>query len=224
MLIRCSTKQKEAAGIELSVRRKIFFLLLFSGILLGSLSSQNDSRLIYRDQLQKYRLLGLTLGHETRTVTENYQTDSSDSISNLGIIGLNYSTLTGSRLGFYTDSYLQIPTGSDKGLLMDLTAGIGWNIWHNNWGLLPGIGFHGGFSSLMSDPFAENEDMLYLSFGFGAGLKFLYRLTDSIILYSGFSGNYDTLEFTANERYRDRDNEFKNALDYKGSAGVGIEL
>ncbi|OQY33053.1 MAG: hypothetical protein B6241_08900 [Spirochaetaceae bacterium 4572_59] len=195
-----------------------------SGLLTGPLFSQTGNSSKIGDQLQKFHLLGLSFGRETRILTENYQTDSSDYDSSLGIIGLNYCTLIGSRLGFYSDLYLQIPRESQEGFLMDFTGGIGWNVWHNNWGLLPGIGFHGGCSSLKSDPFAEDEDMLYLSFGFGAGIKLLYRLTDRIILYSGFSGNYDTLEFTTNARYRDRNNEFQRAFDYKGSAGMGIDL
>lgn len=225
MQILCFIKQKKAAGTRLSIKStRPFLLFLMSGFFLTPLYSQNIRNRIDGDQLQKFHLIGFALGNETRVLTENYQTAPTDSQTDLTLTGLNYCTLIGSRLGFYSDLYLQLPLKSEEGYLLDFTGGIGWNIWYKNWGLLPGIGFHAGCSSLKSDPFAEDEDMLYLSFGFGTGLKLLYRLTDNIVLYTGFSGNYDTLEFTTNTRYRDRDNKFKKAFDYKGSAGLGIEL
>ena len=177
-------------------------------------------------ELQQFHFIGLSMGKENRTLTLDYLKDTiSDTNDKLGTGGLEYTSLIGSRLGFYSNLFLQLPLNlSDRiGILLDYTGGIGWNLWKGNWGLLPGIGFHAGYTYLQNHDFAEGENIFYVSFGIGGGLKLLYR-KDRLIFYAGVSADYDSLEFTTNPRYRDRDNTFKSTVDYKAGAGVGIEL
>jgi hypothetical protein len=206
-----------------SIRKTAHFLLLF--ILLSvPLSSQEKTQLL-QDELRSFHLFGLTIGTEERILTENYQSDPESDHYETGLGGINYACLIGSRLGYYSDLYIQVPAAEKgKGFLLDYTGGVGWNIWHGKWGLLPGVGFHGGYSFFPEDVFAEKENTFYFSFGIGAGVKLLYRLENSLILFGGVSGNYDTLEFSSNPRYRDRKNAFDRTIDYKGSLGAGIEL
>ncbi len=199
-------------------------LLLLLFLWTQSIPSQENGA--PEDQLQRFHLMGFSVGHEARTLTENYQFDPVENRQELESIGLEYTTLIGSRLGFFSDLFLHIPVNgeSPQGGVGDFTAGLGWNIWSGNWGLLPGIGFHTGVTYLGNDPFSEGEDTLYISFGLGGGCKVLYRWNNRFITYVGYLGNFDTLEFSANPRYRDRDNSFKNTYDMKVSLGAGLEI
>jgi hypothetical protein len=167
------------------------------------------------------------MGSESRTLTEDYQLETAeDDTADIPLTGLNYTSLIGSRLGYYSDLYVQIPLEfrEQKGIHLDYTGGIGWNLWYGNWGIIPGLGFHLGYTYLKDDAFSEGEDMFYLSVGMGGGIKLLYRLSETLLVYTGVSGNYNTLEFSTNPRYRERSNSFKKAFDYKGCAGIGFEL
>ncbi len=200
---------------------------LYTVLFLLFISPSNAQNIdpILEDQLQKFHFCGLSFGLETRTLEKDYQEKSSEVSSDSKLIGLNYSSLIGSRLGYYSDAFLLIPLKfSSRGLSMDYTGGIGWNIWRGKWGILPGAGFHTGFSYYKNDEFADGEDMSYFSFGPGAGVKILYKLTDTFILFASYSFSYDTLEFSSNPSYTNRDNAFKRTIDNRGSIGLGMEL
>ena len=205
-------------------KRKRSLFAVVSLLFLTSLNSQDTDPLL-KDQLQKFHFTGLSFGFETRTIEEDYREKSNEVSSEYKLIGLNYSSLIGSRLGYYSDAFLLIPLRlNSQGFSLDYTGGIGWNIWRDKWGILPGAGFHAGFSYYKDDEFADGEDMSYFSFGPGAGIKILYKLTETFIPFASFSFSYDTLEFSSNPSYTDRDNAFKRTIDYRGSIGLGVEL
>ena len=203
---------------KVSLLASVFLLFL------SPLTAQETDPVL-EDQLQKFHFAGLSYGLETRTIEEDYQETSSEVSSDTRLIGLNYSSLIGSRLGYYSDAFLLIPLEfSSQGISLDYTGGIGWNIWRDKWGILPGAGFHAGYSCYKDDDFADGADMSYFSFGPGAGIKILYRLTETVIPFVSCSFSYDTLEFSSNPNYTDRDNAFKRTIDYRGSIGLGVEL
>ncbi len=200
----------------------LFTLLLT--LLSTGLYSQEQKNL--EDELQKFHFGGLSTGRETRILIEDYQNDSGEKKDTINSIGLEYCGLIGSRLGFYTDLLIQIPGNfsENRGFLMDFTSGIGWNIWYGRWGFLPGLGLHTGYTYLQTDPFGDGGQSFFLSFGPGGGIKVLYRLNKDLILYTGYQGNYDTLQFSDNQQFRDRDNSFKGSFSHNFSLGAGLEL
>jgi len=168
---------------------------------------------------------------ESRTIILDHLTSPLDAKLNSATTGLNYSSLIGDRLGYYSDLFIQLPLASEYspagaaggpgGVLLDYTGGIGWNIWLKNWCILPGAGFHLGLSWLTDDPSADDGSSFYTSFGFGTGMKVLYRFSNGLLIYTGGSLSIDTVEFSSHDSYRDRENKFKRSFQYMVSAGIG---
>ena len=196
-------------------------LMIFAASVLPAQEKKN-----LEDELQSFHFGGLSFGRETRVLLEDYQNDSREKKDTIGSFGLEYCGLIGSRLGFYTDFLFQIPgnVSEQKGFLLDFTSGIGWNIWIGNWGLLPGLGFHSGYTYLQNDPFGDGGRSFFLSFGPGGGIKLLYRINRDLIFFTGFLGSFDTLQFSDNRQFRDRDNSFKESYSGNFSLGAGLEL
>jgi hypothetical protein len=165
---------------------------------------------------QSYKAMDVVSGSDTEEL--NYGIQS---------LGVNYGSFSGSRLGFYSDLYLQLPflsnfesdaTENNSGFSLDYIGSVGWSLWAGSIGFLPYLGFHTQYTFLSKDPLDENQSNHMLSFGMGAGLKILIKINEKNNIYAGVKGSLDTIEFTS-ASYDSREIQLRNKMSYMASIG-----
>lgn len=176
----------------------------------------NQIHLVGLSYQQSYKTIEAVSGSDTEKL--NYTIQS---------LGINYGNFSGSRLGFYSDLYLQVPflsnfesgeTEKNSGFSLDYTGSVGWSLWTGSIGFLPYLGFHTQYTFLSRDPLDENQSNHMLSFGMGAGLKILFKINEKNNLYAGIKGSLDTIEFTS-ASYDSREMQLQNKMSYMASIG-----
>lgn len=175
-------------------------------------------------------LLGLSYQQSFKTMDVVSGSDTDELNYGIQSLGVNYGNFSGSRLGFYSDLYLQFPflsnfesdaTENNSGFSLDYTGSVGWSLWAGSVGFLPYMGFHTQYTFLSKDPLDKNQSNHMLSFGMGAGLKVLIKINEKNNLYAGIKGSLDTIEFTS-ASYDSREIQLRHKMSYMVSIGYAF--
>jgi hypothetical protein len=205
------------------------WLLISSMILFPVLISSQEISL---EDIKHIYMAGISFSQNFKTVDEMTGAHSEDLHYSLNSAGLNYSSFTGDRLGFFSDvnilmpftsSYESSSPESNRGFSLDYMGGIGWNLRIQRITFLPAAGFHGDYTFLSKDPLDENMSNHLFSFGLGVNLKMLYRIKEKHHVFWGIRGGLDTIEFTS-ASYDSRVIRLKTKWTYLLSAGYALSL
>ncbi|MDC7232482.1 MAG: hypothetical protein PQJ58_04585 [Spirochaetales bacterium] len=170
---------------------------------------------------------GISFQQSFKTIEVSSEGSASDVTYSLLSPGIHYAGYSGSLIGFLSDFYLSFPissrlesggTDNNFGVSFDYMGAVAWNLWAGPAGFLPYIGFHTQYTFLEKDPMDENLSNHMLSFGIGAGVKILFKLSDRHNLYTGINGCLDTIEFT-NASYDSREVQLSRKILYSVSLG-----